>query len=413
MTKNEKNIINFTSAGHFFTHFYILLVPVIAMPVSRTLNLPASDILGMSFLMYMLYGFLAVPWGFLSDQFKPRLVMGCGILIVGLGYIAAGFFPQKNLLPFFFSIVGVGCAAYHPSGLALISKGVRKRGKALGINGSFGNAGIACSPFVGGILTYFTGWQNTLLILGLFGLLVGISILAVPFHVERDEEKQKNTVLDKTDKLKAFLFLCAVVIFSGLMYRGFTLILPMFLEVKLQNVIAGIEQELKFLNDFNVQGNKGSLFAALLATGVYLIGMVGQIVGGRIADRYDLRWGYFAFFAISFPFLLFMSFFSNLVIWLLAGCYVFFTLGMQPIENSLYAMVTPTRWRSFSYGIKFTLVFGVGSFSVLIVKYVEKTFSIDAVIYVLIFYLAVVILLTVLLIVITGKREFRHVHANP
>lgn len=50
---------------------------------------------------------------------------------------------------------------------------------------------------------------------------------------------------------------------------------------------------------------------------------------------------------------------------LVTACiYIFFALGMQPIENSLVAHLTPTRWRSTSYGVKFILTFGAGSTAV-------------------------------------------------
>ena len=46
--------------------------------------------------------------------------------------------------------------------------------------------------------------------------------------------------------------------------------------------------------------------------------------------------------------------------------YTFFALGMQPIENSLVAHLTPSRLRSFAYSLKFILVFGVGALSCLL-----------------------------------------------
>jgi MFS transporter, FSR family, fosmidomycin resistance protein len=59
-----------------------------------------------------------------------------------------------------------------------------------------------------------------------------------------------------------------------------------------------------------------------------------------------------------------MGFCSEWALVLVAGAYVFFALGMQPIENSLVASLTPERWRSTSYGVKFVLNFGVGSLAV-------------------------------------------------
>ncbi|MFQ5601407.1 MAG: hypothetical protein ACE5G2_12755, partial [Candidatus Krumholzibacteriia bacterium] len=54
------------------------------------------------------------------------------------------------------------------------------------------------------------------------------------------------------------------------------------------------------------------------------------------------------------------------------GGFVLFSLGMQPIENSLVARFTPERWRSTSYGVKFVLNLGVGSLAVFAVTALQK-----------------------------------------
>ena len=48
---------------------------------------------------------------------------------------------------------------------------------------------------------------------------------------------------------------------------------------------------------------------------------------------------------------------------------MFFSLGMQPIENSLLAHYTPPRRRATIYGIKALCVFGVGSLAVWLVRW--------------------------------------------
>ena len=50
----------------------------------------------------------------------------------------------------------------------------------------------------------------------------------------------------------------------------------------------------------------------------------------------------------------------------------FFLLGMQPLENTLVAGLTPVRMRSSAYGMKFILTFGVGAVSVKLIKIVEN-----------------------------------------
>jgi hypothetical protein len=58
---------------------------------------------------------------------------------------------------------------------------------------------------------------------------------------------------------------------------------------------------------------------------------------------------------------------------LLAGAivYFFFLLGMQPVENTLVARLTPERFHHGAYGAKFVLTFGVAALAVKMVGAIE------------------------------------------
>ena len=62
-----------------------------------------------------------------------------------------------------------------------------------------------------------------------------------------------------------------------------------------------------------------------------------------------------------------------------ATVYVFFALGIQPVENSLIAKFTPPRWRSTGYGLAAILIFGVGALAVYLVGWVSANQSLGAV----------------------------------
>lgn len=413
MISQERKILVFTSAAHFLTHFFILIFPAMVMPMSRDLHLPIGTVISIGFPMYLLYGILAIPWGYLSDRFGPRWVMGSGLLIAGGGFVAAGMASSIDQLTLFFGLVGAGCSAYHPSGLALISKGLRQRGRALGISGIWGNLGIAIAPFAAGVLSYTSGWNNALVILGSSGILTGFICLAVPYSVERDIDVQKGRTVEKGHAVLLFIILCAVMLFAGLMYRGFTVILPTFLESKLTEMLHQLNTLASaFLNLSDSSPALYTLVATIVTSVVYVLGMAGQVVGGRMADRYDLRWSYLMFFSLAFPFLIALGILQSWFLIVAAGCFALFTLGMQPIENSLVAMVTPPRWRSISYGIKFTLVFGAGSLSVKMVSIVQESYGLNSVIWLLAGYLTMVIVMIGVLIISSRGAAIRHDNAE-
>jgi hypothetical protein len=115
-----------------------------------------------------------------------------------------------------------------------------------------------------------------------------------------------------------------------------------------------------------------------------------------------------AFFASALPFLLLMRFVEGPLLIFAAGGFVLFSLGMQPIENSLVAVLTPPRWRSVSYGIKFTLVFGAGSLAVYFVSFVDGRWGLDAVIFLLMAFLVGVLSMIGVLLVASRDVSLRH-----
>jgi len=91
-----------------------------------------------------------------------------------------------------------------------------------------------------------------------------------------------------------------------------------------------------------------------------------------------------------------------------SAIYAFFALGMQPIENSLFAVLTPERWRSTAYGLKFVLTFGVGSSAVWMVRAVAENSGWHAVYVVLGWVVGALVACIVMLMVVTRKLEIRN-----
>jgi MFS family permease len=185
MDRNEKVIVSLVAASHFFTHFSMLSFPAMVMPLSRDLGLPISEVVGLSFWMYFLYGILAAVWGWIADRWGHKPALGAGMFIAGAGLIVAGANPSISTLAASFALVGVGCSSYHPAGTALVSQGVRERGRALGITGIWGSVGMAMVPFVVGMFNLLIGWRGGLVIVGIVGAILGLGAFVAPFVIEK------------------------------------------------------------------------------------------------------------------------------------------------------------------------------------------------------------------------------------
>jgi len=398
---NENKIVLFACVGHFFTHFYELLFPSLAIPLTIYLNLPLAEVLTLSFLMYLFYGLGALPWGFFSDRFGHRISIVIFFVGTGAGAVLTSFAQEPAFIVTSLAIIGFFASIYHPAGTALITHGTRKRGMALGVNGVAGNLGLVSAPFVAGLFNWLFGWQITYLLIGLFSLFWGIILFFVSIDEEPvvpDTEPAPVTGNNsRNNNGRLFIILCIIMTISGLAYRSNSIVLPSYLELKAE-----------FLFDIfsrfeigDLQGAK-TFAATILASFIYIISTVGQLAGGHLADKHDLRFVYIFFHILSLPFVIMMAFTGQVWLIVTASIYVFFALGTQPIENSLIAKLTPSKWRSTAFGLKFILTFGVGSLAVYIVGWIKEYWSLSAVY--LFIALAIVLLMSVIIILIAASR---------
>jgi MFS family permease len=393
----EHHILLITSPGHFFTHFFTLAFPAITMPLTAAFGLPLEDVVTLSYLMYLLYGVLALPVGLLADRYRAKPLLAGGVFLMGAGLVVAGAFPDPTVMYAALAVVGVGASVYHPAGIALISHTVRLRGLALGVNGVFGSLGIALAPLATGWLAWAFGWQAALVILGVVGVVTAGFIARVRVdetirpHADRAEP-------DGREMAPYFMLLCVALVLGGIVYRGNMLLLPAYMELHttfLSDLIARLPLP---------EGRRTeTLAASILASVVLFAGLFGQLVGGRLADRMDLRRAYLLFHAASFPFLLAMAFTGEVALVACAAAYGFFSFGMQPVENSLIAAITPARRRSTSFAVKFLLTFGVGASAVHVVGPIKSAYSLEMV-YAFLAGLLFLLVVSVVVLMIASRR---------
>jgi MFS family permease len=162
------------------------------------------------------------------------------------------------------------------------------------------------------------------------------------------------------------------MVLVGLTYRGMSVILPSYFELRNESLFESLQGLQGLVASKNVA-------ATGLTSLVFLVGILGQYIGGWAAERFDARRGYLLFHALTIPLALLIAWSSDLTLLWISMAYAFFLLGMQPIENTLIARLTPDRLRHSGFGLKFILNFGIGSLAVFFVGWVESVWSLPAV----------------------------------
>ena len=394
MNANERKILSTTCFGHFMSHFNMLVFPALVLPLTVKYGMGLASVLALSFWMYLLFGVTALPWGLLSDKFgaKPLLLA----FYTGAGFcgLAAGWFVDD---PGTFSLclagVGLFSGIYHPAGLGLISKGIERMSMALGYNGMAGNAGLAAAPILAGLINHYYGIQTAFFFLGGCNFCGALLMVALPLQ---EPEKKKKSTGTPGRLVVAFAILCVAMMLGGVAYRCATVVLPSYFELRNPGLLA-------YLGSLDWFPASRNVAATALSSLVFSVGMLGQYLGGRVAERFEPRRGYLVFHLVALPLVLLMAYTTDVPLLLVTICYMFFLLGMQPIENTLVAYLTPDRLRHSAYGTKFVLTFGVGSVAVYVVGWIKTEWSLSAVFVAM----AVVSLLIVLdiLLLISKTRE--------
>lgn len=371
MELRERRILLVTCYGHFMSHINMLVFPALVLPLSGRLGLGMAEVLGISFWMYLLFGLTALPWGLAADRWGAKrllLLFFLGAALCSLG--AALWIDAPGMLAVALAGLGLFAGIYHPAGLGWISREVDRVSLGMAYNGMFGNLGLAIAPLMTGIVNWLWGPQAAYL------TLAGLNLLGVAFLLvapEREDHRKREVKAGEEDgMLVAFLILLVAMMLGGIAYRGGTVVLPTYFELKSQ----GIYQWLTGLGGETLSAN---VVATTISSSIYLLGMAGQYTGGKVAERFELRWSYLAFHVVVIPVAFFISLHSD---WPLVGLtmiYFFFLLGMQPIENTLVARFTPRRFHHAAYGTKFILTFGVGSLAVKMVGWLEGNWGIELV----------------------------------
>jgi MFS family permease len=271
MTPALRQIV-FINTAHTITHYSLLILPtaVLAMAVpGGPFGESYGPILALANGMFVLYGLLSLPQGWLAQRFGRKILMTAFFLGIATGLIGAGLAHSPTMLAIALAFAGGFAAIYHPIGTTmLIEAAGDKPGSAIGLNGVFGNLGVALAPVVTAFLAHAVGWRAAFIVPGLFCAAVGLLWMRTPLasaslHVNR----RPFPPIPRHLVYRAVLVLMLIAMSSGLVFNAFTLLLPKLLQERL----AGNATLLPLVG-----------LAAFLVT---LCGALTQFSVGRMIDR--------------------------------------------------------------------------------------------------------------------------------
>jgi MFS family permease len=290
------------------------------------------------------YGAGSLPSGWLGDRWSRRSMMMVFFLGIGIGAILCGFARTPLQVGIALGVVGLFASIYHPVGLSLLVVDPAKLGRTLGLNGVFGNLGIAGAAMVTGLLCDSFGWRWAFIAPGLLSVLAGIvfSILipALPKAGAKAPQALKSGAQSFTLVTAAALLLYTIS--DSLVFNTTTIALPKVAETEL----AGW---------FESPAAIGTIVSI-----VFAIAALAQLWIGHLIDRMPLG-------RIIMPLAA-----TQIIVLLLAGwaagpwfiapalATMFIIFGLIPVGDALIARAVSDAWRSRAYAISYASAFGIG-----------------------------------------------------
>lgn len=346
--RSARLALAFSSVGHTFNHLFEPIFFVVAgLTLPDALGISFAEVVALALGGKILLGAAAPLAGWLGDRWGAANMMGVYFIGQGSAAVLVGFAETPWQIAGALAVLGLFASIYHPVGIAWLVRNAENRGTALGINGIFGSLGPAIAGTLAAVLTEAFGWRSAFVIPGLAMLAVGIAFCAVVGRgtiVDTGVDRKPDPAPDRRDTVRVYSVFALTMLCSGFIYQATQAALPKFLHQR-----AGADL------------GEGLLGVGAAVSVIYLCGALAQFVGGRLADRWPLKWVYLAFWLLQAVGLSLATTAAGLPVVVAAMVMVFANSGSLPPENALFARYTPARWRATAFGVKFVLAFGVST----------------------------------------------------
>jgi MFS family permease len=147
----------------------------LALPeISKAFSFKAVTLTWLSTSYLISSAIFQVPFARLADLIGRKRVFEWGILVYFLSTFVSGFSPTGFIMIALRIVAGLGSAMIFGTNMAILTScfSPEQRGKAIAINASVVYLSLAAGPFLGGLMTYYWGWQSIFFICGAVGLVI-------------------------------------------------------------------------------------------------------------------------------------------------------------------------------------------------------------------------------------------------
>jgi len=349
-------VIGFVNAAHFIDHYSMLIFAAAVIIMGPALGMTYSELLPYATPGFVAFGAGSLLTGWLGDRWSRRHMMVIFFVGIGASMIAVGLADTPLGLGAALLSIGLFASIYHPVGTAMIVSYADKLGREMGLNGVWGNLGVASSALVTGIVGQYLGWRWAFILPGVVTIGIGIAFMWTVVHEDRSGVRQAaaQARVAKADMWRVILALLIVVVAISTTFNAVTVALPKLFAERL----SGLTQSPALLG--------------LIAAGVYVFGAMTQYTIGKLLDRHSLKAVSLPLSFVLAPFLYLAAELSNLPLIIAAIGIVMGAFGQVTVNDAMVGKYTTEEWRSRAYAVRYFIGFTAAGASVGLVAWLYR-----------------------------------------
>jgi len=359
------------SGAHAVIHATVVLMPLVYPILQRDYGFTYTQIGLLVAIPSFIGGFLQLLFGYLGRYVARKTMIGVGNLVVGLSMFLTGLVTTFGGFLGWGVLRSVGGAPQHPMGSSILTDtfGKKRHGVALAAHAAGGNLGTLLVPSIGTLLLARLGWQPTLMLFALPGLVAGTAVLIFAREPGPGATAKRAEITPVTatgmprqaSRWRAFV--------APLRHRGVLIVIA-------ASIVAAGGRGVGILTTYiplYLTGSArsggldlGSGAVAALFTLLLLGSVAGPLAAGRLSDRTGRRPMLLLSYGLAAIFMILLPILGNghVPLWVMVVEVALLGLAAyaeSPLLQAYLADSAPDAEKDGAFGWYFTLAFGVGS----------------------------------------------------
>ncbi|MDH4561868.1 MFS transporter [Pseudomonas sp. BN411] len=351
-----RTVIRFINAAHVIDHMFMLIFPAAVLGMGRDFGLSYGELIGLSLGGFIAFGACSLPAGWLGDRWSRRQMLLLFFVGIGAAAIFTGLSTSVPALVAGLTLVGVFAAIYHPVGTAMLVAHAENRGREIGINGMWGNLGVAFAALLTGFLTARFGWRAAFILPGAVALLLGLWFAwcvkdEAPPALAAGAKRIGSSM--RVSMPLVFGVLALVTATGGVVFNASTVTYPKLFQERLHDLFAAPET------------------LGLVVSLAYAFGAIAQLLIGRVIDRVSLKVPFVLLTFFQAPLLLSMAWADGWVVILLGAAFMFAVFGQVTVNDSMVANFVAPQWQARVFALRYFVSFGASAAAIPMIAFIE------------------------------------------